>query len=324
MSAKERRLLDPALLPVSLWEPASQTLLLPPILAKAYETVIDRHNLRALTESRDPKNPPIGGLDKKKTDQHFAQAFDGSAARAQLAITDPKDEVMRASNAFMQTLSGNRVCIADAPCGAGAAALAFLSVIAELRSCQVLPRQPLDVRLIGAELSEPARAYASEIFEELQMFLESQAIFVEAEFIRWDILNKQDNATLNTRIAQSALPSDKRLLIVANFNGFLERKENRSKAEPQLEEIFRHASTDSAMVIWIEPQMNHATKDGGLFSGIARWVKEKWCRFAKVNSDGDFSKPFLLSESRFKSPLNPEKTHPVRLAVMRLDLARSS
>ena len=231
---------------------------------------------------------------------------------------------MRASNAFMQTLSGNRVCIADAPCGAGAAALAFLSVIAELRACQILPRQPLDVRLIGAELSEPARAYASELFEELRMFLESQAIFVEAEFIRWDILNKQDNATLNTRIAQSALPSDKRLLIIANFNGFLERKENRSKAEPQLEEIFRYASTDGAMVIWIEPQMNDATKDGGLFSGIARWVKERWCRFAKINSDGDFSKPFLLSKSRFKSPLNPEETHNVRLAVMRLDLARSS
>lgn len=66
MSAKERRLLDPALLPVSLWEPESQTLLLPPILAKAYETVVDRHNLRELSESRDPDNPPIGGLDKKK------------------------------------------------------------------------------------------------------------------------------------------------------------------------------------------------------------------------------------------------------------------
>lgn len=66
MSAQERRLLDPALLPVSIWEPASQTLLLPPILAKAYKTVIDRHNLRELAESRDPKNPPIGGLDKKK------------------------------------------------------------------------------------------------------------------------------------------------------------------------------------------------------------------------------------------------------------------
>lgn len=96
---------------------------------------------------------------------------------------------MRASNAFIQTLSGNRVCIADAPCGAGAAALAFLSVIAELRACEVLPRQPLDIRLIGAELSEPAGAYASELFEEVRIFLESQAIFVEAEFIRWDILN---------------------------------------------------------------------------------------------------------------------------------------
>jgi hypothetical protein len=324
LSARERRLLDPALLPVSLWEPKSQTLLLPPILAKAYETVIDRHNLRALAESRDPDNPPIGGLDKESADKHFAQAFDGSVARAQLAITDPKNEVMRASNAFIQTLSGNRVCITDAPCGAGAATLAFLSVIAELRACEVLPRQPLDVHLIGAEISNPARNYAVEILEELRSFFEQQAIFVKEEFLTWDVTNKMSNTDLIRRMTLASSEIKRRLLIVANFSGFLEKDGKKKAAKIQIEELFRYASGVNSVAIWIEPQTNKVINNSGLFANIIKWSADLFSIFSRINTDGDSSEPFLLSESRFKSPLNPEKTHRVRLAVMRLDLARSS
>lgn len=324
MSARERRLLDPALLPASLWNPASQTLLLPPVLARAYETVIDRHNLRALSELRDPKNPPIGGLDREKTDQHFAQAFDGSAARVQLAITDPKDEVLRASNAFIQTLSGNRVCIADAPCGAGAAALAFLSVIAELRACEVLPRQPLYVHLIGAEISEPARGYAVEVLEELRSFFEQQAIFVKEEFLTWDVTDKMSNTDLIRRMTLASSEIKKRLLIVANFSGFLEKNGKRNDAKNQIEELFRYASGVNSVAIWIEPQTNKVINNSGLFANIIKWYANLFSIFSRINTDGDSSEPFLLSECQFKSPLNPEKTPRVRLAVMRLDLDRSS
>jgi hypothetical protein len=222
MNAKEQRLLDPALLPASLWDGASKTLLLPPVLARAYGIVIDRHSLRALANSRDPENPPVDGSDQERTNRHLAQAFDGSVARAQLAIMDPKREVVRASNAFIQSLSGNEVCITDAPCGAGAAAFAFLATIAELRAHDVLPRQPLDIRLIGAEISQPAQAYALEILEEICPFLESQAIFVEAEFIYWDVLDWLANTDLITRMTRASSPPSKRLVVVANFNGFTE------------------------------------------------------------------------------------------------------
>lgn len=324
MSARERRLLDPSLLPVSLWEPASQTLLLPPILAKAYETVIDRHNLRALAESRNSRNPPIGGLGKKETDKHFAQAFDGSVARAQLAITDPKNEVMRASNAFIKALSGNRVCIVDAPCGAGAASLAFLSVIAELRACEVLPRQPLDVRLIGAEISNPARDYAVEILEELRYFFEQQAIFVKEEFLTWDVTHKMSNTDLICRMTLASSEIKKRLLIVANFSGFLEKDSKRKAAKNQIEELFRYASGINNVAIWIEPQMNKVINSSGLFTNIIKWVTDLFSDFSRINTDGDSSEPFLLSKCRFRSPINPKNNNCVRLAVMRLDLARSS
>lgn len=324
MRTCQPRLLDPALLPASLWNPVSQTLLLPPALAQAYKTVIDRHGLRELAESRDLKNSPIGGLDREKTDQHFAQAFDGSVARVQLAVTDPKNEVSRASNAFFQTLSGNRVCITDAPCGAGAAAFAFLSVIAELRACQVLPRLPLDVHLIGAEISEQAKYYAAELIKELRPFFESQAIFVEEEFISWDITNKLSNTDLIHRMTLFSNNLLKRLLILANLSGFLEKNNKRKAAQPQIEELFRHASGNNSLAIWIEPQMNQVINESGLFARLIKWITGPFNPFSRINTDGDVSKPFLLSECRFQSPLNPEKNNCVRLAVMRLDLARSS
>jgi hypothetical protein len=176
--------------------------------------------------------------------------------------------------------------------------------------------------LIGAEISKPARKYAAEMLAELHPFWEQQAVFVRDDFIYWDVLDKLANADLITRMSRAVSPPAKRILVVANFNGFLEQDNRRSKAERQLEELFRHASTDGAIVVWIEPHMNKATTSGGLFSGIIKWVKEGWSRFARVNTEGEVSDPFLTSECRFQSPLTPSQLHAVRLSVLRLDLGR--
>jgi len=322
MKLSEKPLLDPGLIPLSLWDAASETLQIPSALSLAYYTLIDRHGLRSLAVSRDPNNSPVGGLDQLRTDQHFAQAFDGSVARAQLAILDPLKQVKRASNAFIQSLSGNELCITDAPCGAGAAVFAFLTTIAELRANDVLPRLPLDVSLIGAEISAPARAYFTEILEELRPFLEAQAISVNSNVTEWNLLDRISNADLISRMTRASTPNTKSLLIVANFSGFLEQEKRRAEAEAPLEELFRHASGNGTVVVWIEPQMNHVISSGGLFAGLARWAKEKWHKFMNVNTDGRDSELYLVSKCKFRSPIDPTKTHPVRLAVMRLDLER--
>jgi len=325
MSEKEQRLLDPGLLPETLWDAVSETLRLPPAIVRAYQTLIEHHGLQGLAEARGAKDSPVGGSNRQETDKHFAQAFSGSVARAQLAVIDPKREVSRASNAFIQTLSGNHLCVTDAPCGAGAAVFAFLTAIAELRARDVLPRQPLNVHLIGGEISEHARAYAAEILDELRPFLESQAIFVEAEFFPWDVTDKLSNTNLIRRMTLVSDGTPKCLLVVANFSGALGRNSKRKAAQPQIEELFRHASATNSVAIWIEPQMNTVTDEvNGLFAELMKWVTKLFHRFARVNTDGDVPNPVLLSDCQFQSPLNPAKTHPVRLAVMRLDLVRSA
>ncbi|HUX90816.1 MAG TPA: hypothetical protein VMV48_09025 [Gallionellaceae bacterium] len=317
------RILNPKCLPQTLWDSDKKILRLPNGLARAYETLIDRYGLRDLAMSRTVEDSPIGGLDKPTTDKHFAQQFDNSAARAQLAITNATTDVARVSNALIQTLSGNMVCITDAPCGAGAAAFSLLSTIAELRAHNVLPRVPLHIHFIGAEISEFARQYAKEMLAELTPFLESQAIFVQAEMLPWDVTDCLSNTDLIQNMLRAKTSVSKNLLVVANFSGFLTTSGKQKDAQPQLAELFRHASGDESVVIWIEPQMNLAVSNGGLFSIVGRWVKDKWHRFVRINTDGVSDDHFLTSEVQFQSTLTPARLRPVRLAVMRLDLVRT-
>jgi hypothetical protein len=319
MSFIKERILDPQLIPPSLWDPETDTLHIPRPLADAYVGLINQLGLQQLASARDPKNPPVGGMTQEKTDQHFAQAFDGSVARAQLALLDPKSNATAASNAYLGVLAGNTLCLTDAPCGAGAAAFSFLANIAQLRAEGVLPRLPLDVFLIGAELSEPARIHAQALLDELLQKFEEQAIFVSYEFVSWNVTSALSNTDLIQRMTLNSARTSHRLLVVANFNGFLEKERKRKEAEPQIEELFRHASGANSVAVWIEPDMNRATADGGLFSWL-RSFADRWKSFFRELSSSN--EPIPTSSAFFQLPSAPEEKAAVRLAVMPISLER--
>jgi hypothetical protein len=241
----------------------------------------------------------------------------------ELALLDPKQAAPLSSNALIGKLTGGRVCLTDTPCGAGAATFALLATVAELRAQQVLPRQPLDVFLIGAELSKPARAYAALVLEELRASLEAQAIFVQEEFLSWDVTDQLSNTALIKRATVRSANVPQRLLVVANFNAFLERDGKRKAALPQIEELFRYASGSDSVAIWIEPDMNRATGPGGLFQSITRLIRTTWRRFVKQNLDEAAPEPVSTCAARFRLPLRPSETARVGLAVMRIDLVRT-
>lgn len=318
------RLLEPAAIPPNLWNPATGTLSLPESLSAAYVAAVDKNGLRDVATARSREDSPVGGLTKELTDRHFAQAFDGSAARALLAILDPKKEAGATSNTFIRCTAGTSISLTDAPCGAGAASLTFLATIAQLRREMVLPREPLHVKLIGAELSPHAREYAGNLFLEVQPFLESQAIFVEPEFQAWDVTCQLSNTDLVTRCVVASHGVSARLLVVANFNGFLERDGKRSEAEPQLAELFRYASSADSFAVWIEPNMNAATVRGGFFPWLASKAEAGWKKFARLIGKKSKDAPAYVSEARFQLPLDPMQTARVGLAVMPLELERGS
>lgn len=99
------RLLNPESLPATLWDKEEKFLLLPVEFAAAYERLIDRYGLRTLATSRSEQDSPIGGVSKAEADQHFAQQFDNSAARAQLALTNVTGDLIVVSNALIRALA---------------------------------------------------------------------------------------------------------------------------------------------------------------------------------------------------------------------------
>jgi hypothetical protein len=241
----------------------------------------------------------------------------------QLALLDPKQAANISSNALIASLAGSSVCITDAPCGAGAAAFALLSTVAELRAQRILPRLPLDVFMVGAELSEPARLYAAAMLQEIRPSLEAQAIFVQEEFVSWDVTDRLSNASLISCATIRAANVSQRLLVVANFNGFLERHGKRRDAEPQIADLFLHASGRNSVAIWIEPDMNRAVAQGGLFQWLSDKVSTVWKRFAKQSHGLATGETVSTCSARFRLPLEPSRTARVGFAVMRIDLVRS-
>lgn len=315
--------LDPKKLPKNLWDPDAGVLRISENLARCYETLIDRYDLSALAGSRTRDDSPVGGIDQASTNQHFAQQFDNSAARAQLTLTNVNGEVSDASDALVRALSGGKICLTDAPCGAGAASLAFLSTIAELRKDGVLPRMPLEVRLLGAEISLYAREYANQLLEGMRPFLESQAITMNSVLVEWNATDELSNTDLIQTMIRGCPLSNKQLLVIANFSGFLSRSGKMKEVEPQLSELFRHSSGSGNVAIWIEPQMNEVTAGGGIFQKLGQKVSHGWCRFVRLFHHSDESPPYMTSTVHFESTLAPGQRRPIRLAVMRLDLERS-
>lgn len=307
-------------LPESLWQHSDRVLKLPPDLIRAWLALLDRHDLRMLATQNHGTGGCIGGLSKEATNKHFAWRFSGSSARVQLAMLDPESHMPNVADAFAQLFSGGHVALCDLPCGSGAAALTILTVLAELRRQGRVPREPLDVTLIGGEISADARGYAAEGLSEIQAALEAQAISVRPAFLSWDVCNAISNTDLIRQLTIRCNDCASRMLVLANFSGFLQREGKWDDAQPQLDELFRHSRDQRSSVVWIEPQMNDVLPEtGGMFRRVTNWLSSltRFVRQTTVDVQGG---AVARSELKVAHVLRPGETFDVSLAVMRFDL----
>jgi hypothetical protein len=260
-------------LPETLWRQGDRVLILPPDLIRTWLALLDRHNLRALAMQRDGTGGCIGGISREATNKHLAWRFTGSTARVQLAMLDPESHMPNVADAFAQIFSGGRVALADLPCGSGAAAITILTVLAELRRQSRVPREPLDVTIIGGEISADARGYASEGLDEIREALEAQAISVQSVLLPWDVCNDISNTDLIRQLTIHCNGCSARMLVLANFSGFLQHEGKWNDAQPQFDELFRHSRAQRSSVVWIEPHMNEVLPEtGGLFRRVTNWL----------------------------------------------------
>jgi hypothetical protein len=327
MSASDRRILKPEHLPRHLWDPDHEQdgerglLGLPPALVAAHSAVIQNDTQLQAVPPRAASDSPVGGVGDDETRTHFVQAFDGSCARCLLAILDPKSEVIFSSNRLVRSLAGNTVCFTDAPCGAGAAFASFLTALADLRLHGVLPRVPLDVKLIGADVSPLARNYALRVLTEIRSTLADQAIFVQEDFVNWDVLSQQSNMDLIRKIILGSHQREKKLLSMANFTDFLISKNQYSAAEAQLIELFRYCAVPGGSAIWIEPSSNLAVRPKtGLFARIKVLFTKALQLFGAVETGDHAPDDDAKTSARFRLSLHHQETSIARLAVVPIQL----
>ena len=144
------------------------------------------------------------------------------------------------------------------------------------------------------------------------------------KFKEWNVLDKLSTADLVKESAVHGASCSSKLLVIANFNGFLVKEKKQKQAQPQLEELLRYASGEQSLAVWIEPDMNRSAANGGLFSWLYQQFDTVWKRFAKIDPAATSSQPAFRTSARFSLPLKPTDFSRVSLAVMPIDLTRST
>lgn len=297
-----------------MFDAADSTLFFSALLGGAYRGVLEATgNLaHAMTATHDGET---GGASAAEAAQHFVTAFTGSCARLKLALLDPKDQLAEASNLFFRSFAGGRVALLDAPCGSGAASAALLATLAELRRLEVLPAQPLDVFLVGGDISPDALNYAERLLQGMQADLRAQGIFVHSVFRSWDLMDELSTTALLHAWMVHAPNCRDHFMLTANFSGFLQDAGRLKAANQRLEEMFRWAAVRRSTIAWIEPQTNAAMKS--MWPRLFQGLLAKVAAFFGSSAPAPSTQP-LCTEARFEHPFHVGSRHHVRLSLVRM------
>ncbi|MEO0332087.1 MAG: hypothetical protein AAF223_10425 [Bacteroidota bacterium] len=272
------RLIPIESIPNSLWSKQESTLRLPLQVTEIWSQILENNELTNQAKQKAPDRI-IGGMSKKDTDDFLAWRFPGSSAKVILTVLDPNDDLPQIPDTFARIFSGNKVFMADLPCGSGTASLNILSVFYELRKINAIPRMPLNVVVLGGEISEHARGYADESLKALQEKLEEQAIFLEFSTHHWDVCNQLSNSDLVKEINIRSHECSSKLIYMSHFSGFLEKEKKWRDAQAQFGEVFRHFRSDNSIVLWLEPDMKAVTRDNGFFPRLIKWFSQAFSQY---------------------------------------------
>jgi hypothetical protein len=120
--------------------------------------------------------------------------------------------------------------------------------------------------------------------------------------MHWDVTDKLSTTRLIQAMTATCRLQVRRLVVVANFSSLLQREKKWKEAEPQLEELFRHASGPGSAAIWIEPRSKLATGQSGLLHRLFTHIKGKWNSFFTPARPAESAPTNALEESDPTTP----------------------
>jgi len=172
---------------------------------------------------------------------------------------------------------------------------------------------------MGGEISKYAQIYAKEALGSLVKDLEEQAITIEFEAMDWDVCDPFSNTDLTKHMTLRSQNCATKLLVLANFSGFLQRNSKWKEANRQFEELFRHSREENSIAIWIEPNRNDVTSQGGFIPRLIQWFKRKFAALLLEKEGNENQNSYAQSVVKVKHPLN-DGTFRTTLVVVQFDL----
>jgi hypothetical protein len=244
-------------IPETLWQ--GDKLLIPPALAGALRDELQGRGLyeEACIEDK-PDSELFGGKDTEAALPHFIHRFKASAARVEFVTLDPKDTFQPLATDLFACLLDGSVAILDIPCGSGGGLLGLLLTFVELRRHAAIPRLPLEIRLLAADISSEARAIHEAMLRRVQDDLAESGVSLTWEYMQWDVTDPFSTAALMDRWLEFAPASEEYLVFISAFSGFAA-----SNAEAVLHgvrDITVRLHNKMFLLAWIEPIMKKSER----------------------------------------------------------------
>lgn len=242
---------------------------LPPLLARAY---VDQLHAQGLYERACDYQggSAIGGAGDEETHVYHCERFVNSATRIVRILADQHGGDFRtAAEALLRTVSVGRVALLDIPSGTGAASLALLGALAELRG-NSLPSLPISVSIFAGDISKRALDLFEDLVGRLQGPLSAAGIEVDIITRVWNAEDTWGTSVLCDDWLEAQWAAHEYLVLVSAFSGA--SKSQMEKFRGSFERIAERMARRSSALLWVEPKMKSVSMLRAKFAAFIKHV----------------------------------------------------
>jgi hypothetical protein len=248
------------------------TLHLATILCDAYRNELQARGLLETAAEGSLEKAIHGGQSPEETLKHFTFRFPTSSARIVCVLVDPSGDFGALPANVFQSFSNDRISVLDAPCGAGAGLLALLTTLAVAREKKRVPRLPLTVSVVGADISQTALDIYTGLAARITPLLANEGIYLELSTELWDATQADQTSRLCDRWLDRHFDANEYFVLVGNLSGVGDELAESFKRS--FHHITERIANIRSTILWVEPiiKLKLLQVIAGIFS-FAPWLK---------------------------------------------------
>jgi SAM-dependent methyltransferase len=242
-----------ASIPPFLW--SDEHILMPPALSDSLSQELKARDVFHEACGPSPRDGDlIGGREDEVALKHFTHRFTTSSARVEYVVLNPHRHFDPTSADLLTFFQDGRVSVLDIPCGSGGGLLGMLCSLGELRRHHALPRLPVDLHVLGADISPGAMAIHKAMLGRLKPGLTDVGIRVIEGYSEWDVTDDYSTSRLMDTWLRQAGVCEAYLVFVSAFGGFAQ--DHLPNVQTAIRDILVRFHDDRQLLVaWIEPAM---------------------------------------------------------------------